>query len=111
MAEALQSCFLARKFAVRDNSVREIYAVVTVMARALEQARQRAGAEDYNGLDLRNVPIPEGTKPFERWSVPLARSELERLGRIREKTGRRHVADGSAGVFEQGNGEIIACGF
>jgi len=34
------------------------------------------------GLDLRNVPVPDGNDPFERWAVPIVRESIQRIARI-----------------------------
>ena len=75
--------------ALDDPEARGIWSVATVMARALEQARQDAGLSDYWGLDLRNVRVPDGTKFFEQWAAPIVRESLQRIAKIHENIGPR----------------------
>ncbi len=104
MAEALQSCWLLARFAGggRNPIVRDRWATVTIMARTLEKSRLQAGVEDYESLDLRNLPVPEGAKTFENKAASLARKELDRLAAIRENAQRRTKEESVAG-FPQGN--------
>jgi hypothetical protein len=84
LAEALQACYLARKFAPDCMLVRYAWAEVTVMARAMEAARERAGLRDYDGLDLRDIPVAGGAGFFERWAVPVVRDHFRRIAWMRE---------------------------
>ncbi|MGO8745862.1 MAG: transglutaminase family protein [Thermoguttaceae bacterium] len=83
LGEALLSSCLAGQLAVEDPGVRGVWSVATVMAHALEKARRKAGLDEYWGLDLRSVPVPDGNDFFERWAAPAVRESLQRIARIR----------------------------
>jgi hypothetical protein len=82
LGDALLSCFLAGQLASKDPVVHGNWSFVTVMARALEEARKQAGLDGHLGLDLGKVPVPDGKVLFERWAAPLVRDGLQRIARI-----------------------------
>ena len=45
----------------------------------MEQARLRAGTDGYEGLDLRDVPVPQGKDGLEQWAASLVQSHLGRI--------------------------------
>lgn len=83
--EALLACYLATRLAPEHAIVQGKWATVTVMTDALEQARRRMGLSDYEGLDLRTVPVPDGREPFERWAAPIVREHFQRIATIRNR--------------------------
>lgn len=101
MTEALQCCWLTAMLARSGLApiVRTFWPVVTIMARALENARQEASLDDYTDLDLRQVPVPEGSRSWERAAAPLVRKELERLARLRENGCRRPADEPPPGLL------------
>jgi hypothetical protein len=104
LSEALQSCSLAGGLAIENCGVRASWSIATVMARALEDARRRAGVESYHDLDLRNVPVPDGIEPFERWAAGVVREDLQRIAGIhasaRARVCREVFADWAASTVE-----------
>lgn len=106
LGEALLSCFLAFQFAPEDRNVRGKWSVATVMARALEEARGKAKLPDYARLDLRKVPVPDGTESFERWAAPIAREQLQRIAANREFASAR-ARSHLFGELARGNGRPI----
>ena len=83
--DALLACFLTARLAPELPGVQERWAWITIMARALEQARQQAGVRDYNGLDLRKVHVPETKPPIRPMIAEVARETLQRIAGNREK--------------------------
>ena len=69
--EMLCACFLAAKLAADDQGVVGTWSVATVMARAMERARQKAAADNYETLDLQWIYVPDGKKPWARWAAPI----------------------------------------
>jgi len=82
LGEALLSSCLAGQLALEDPGVRGAWSIATLMAHALEQARRKAGLDGYWGLDLANVPVPEGKDSIDRWAAPIVREWLQRIARI-----------------------------
>ena len=107
LGEALLSCFLSARLAPEDPGVRGTWSIVTLMARALEQARQKAGLDGYAGLDLRKVPVPVGKELFEQWAAPIVRESLQRIARI-HASARARAHGRSFGPLARASGRRVS---
>ncbi|HEV3418364.1 MAG TPA: transglutaminase family protein [Pirellulales bacterium] len=85
LGDALLSCFLAARLAPDVPGVQGNWSVATVMAHALETARKQTGLKNYDGIDLRRIPIAEPKPPMLPSVAEHVRDDLCRIARNREK--------------------------
>ena len=62
--DAILACYLAVRLADKLPGVVGLWALVTVMARAMEEAREKAGLTSYEGIDLRKVHVAVPRPPI-----------------------------------------------
>ena len=77
LGEALLSCLLAGRLPPKDQSVKASWIVATVMARALERERRKAGLEGYEGLDLEWIYVPKLKMRYGQWVAPTVVERFE----------------------------------
>jgi regulator of sirC expression with transglutaminase-like and TPR domain len=99
LSDALLTWYLAARLTENDSEQAPMlgnWAVVTMMVRAVEEAREAAGLRNYEGIDLRKVRMPEPRPPIGQWAANVASNELLRIARNRQKVRDSNCA--SAGL-------------
>jgi hypothetical protein len=82
LSAAVFAFHLANKLTPNDPNINGGWATASVLYAAVARAVQKLPGKQFAKIDLRTLPMPEPVQEWERWAVPMARRQLDRIIRV-----------------------------